>query len=96
MSVFCQYLGKIATVESKLKSCVKVQFSDGEILMFNEALLHRVDVATEQDEQRNIPFKRCDIVSIEKDKAKVMSLQRGHGRWKDKMVSVGLMYRHVS
>ena len=39
---------------------------------------------------------RCDIVSIEKNKDKVMSLQQGHGGWESNMVSVGQMYRHVS
>ncbi|KAI0232739.1 hypothetical protein LSAT2_016950 [Lamellibrachia satsuma] len=82
------YLGKIATVEHKLKGRVKVQFSDGQILTYNEALLHPVDAATEQDEQTNMPFKRYDIVCIEKNKDKVKSLQQDHGGWDSSMVSV--------
>ena len=36
--------------------------------------------------------QRYDIVCVEKDKEKVMTLQEGHGGWKPGMASVGCYF----
>ncbi|KAI0240400.1 hypothetical protein LSAT2_008902, partial [Lamellibrachia satsuma] len=86
-----KYLGKIGTVKDTQGSLIKVQFSDDKMLMFDKVLLHPTDAATEQDEERIVPFKRCDIVCVEKNKNRVVSLQKGHSDWRSVLGKHGIV-----
>ncbi|KAI0227684.1 hypothetical protein LSAT2_021813 [Lamellibrachia satsuma] len=84
-----KYLGKVGVVKGKLAGNIVVQFPDGRALLYNKALLKLCDEEdTEEEDRRSQPFKRYDIVVIEKNKDRVMGLQEDHGGWKASLVSV--------
>ncbi|KAI0237102.1 hypothetical protein LSAT2_012421 [Lamellibrachia satsuma] len=84
-----EYLGKVGVVKGKLSGNIVVQFPDGRALLYNKALLTLCDEEdTEEENRRSHPFRRYDIVVIEKNKDRVMALQEGHGGWKASLVSV--------
>ncbi|KAK2180416.1 hypothetical protein NP493_444g02041 [Ridgeia piscesae] len=83
-----KYLGKVGIVKEKHLTNVVVQFPDGDWWAYNPALLQRCEDEPDQGKERDGSFQRYDIVVVDSNKDKVMSLQEGHGGWKASLVSV--------
>ncbi|KAI0240475.1 hypothetical protein LSAT2_008784 [Lamellibrachia satsuma] len=78
-------IGQIGTIKGKQEDVIEVQFSDGETWNINKALLQPCTEQIGQAREDSRPFERYDIVSLEKDKKTVMTLQKDHDGWTPSM-----------
>ncbi|KAI0234483.1 hypothetical protein LSAT2_015246 [Lamellibrachia satsuma] len=86
-----QYLGKTGVVKCEQGNIVEVVFPDDQTWFINKALLQICNDDSdeeEEDQDQDRPFKKYDIVSIERDKETAEAFQEDHGGYASRMALV--------